>query len=201
MKSTLIFSFVLMAFGCTEETYIEGLTPVVKSFNINKSMPIVHGQTAACTLKIEGTTFLIQFLMTRYRAMTTDTYYGITVQDSVIFVNVMTDLSLEMKAGSINRYSKDQLMNNTSSYGSANVPLFAAIKKRPYITSYYNPLGIAGKNPLNFGVNQDGYIAFKAIAKTGSPVYGWIHITTSDKKIIVDKYAYQTFDYIKAGQE
>jgi hypothetical protein len=201
MKYTFAICYLLLALSCTKETYIEGLSPVIKTFSINKPMPIKDGTTSICTLKIEGKSFVINFLMSRYRASTADMYYGFAAGDSVIFVNVMTELSLEIKGGSIKRYSKGELINTTGTYGSEKLPFFAAIKKSPHTGAYQNPIGSTGKNPLDFNINKDGYVAFKVLINSGPVVYGWIHLTTSDQKVTITKYAYQALGNINAGQE
>lgn len=198
MKNIIIVSVIIFLAGCTKETYVEGLVPNAKSFDLNKTMPIINGQTTSCVIAVEGTNYQINFFFSRYKSTAANTFYGAAINDSLIITSITSNLQIETKNNTINKYTAGELTNTSTTFATTNIPLFAAIKKPPY-TSGYTASSQSGSAILNFSINQDGYFAYK-INNAILPIYGWGHITIDDKNIVFDRYGYQTFEVCKAGK-
>ncbi len=194
----IVLSLLLFLTACSDDVYVEGLQPSAKSYAINKSVPVTHGNIATCQLQIEGDPYSLSLQVSRMKIVAANTSFA--VNDSALVVSLYsTQLQVETKSNGINRYGRNELMNAGEAFASAGPPLLAAVKKPPY-TGSYTAMQQYLVARLSFSIGQDGYIAFKT-TKNGLTGYGWLHVTVDEKNIVFDRYGYQMFEQIRAGQE
>lgn len=194
-----IFSIlVCLLFGCTKVTFIEGLLPVSKTIELNQSIQLTNSQNNRFTLNLEGSDYPIDISCNRFKTTYEDPYYGAFSGDSILLLSIGSQIPIQISSGTVKKYEYDETIDTSTQTSNYNIPLILAIKNPPYNNDYISKSQI-GTNHLNFGLNQDGYIAFKTTVNA-IPIFGWAHIYINNFYITLEKYGYRTIEPGRAGQ-
>lgn len=200
MKYIFIFFSVFFIYACNK-TYVEDRIPIKTVASLNKSFSMNGEKKDSFTLQIDSSYFNI-IIFTKSGVVANDVdSFGIKNGDSAFVADIQSSLPLQQKRSSANKYSLSELIDGTQDYvADSRVTLFAGAKSKPFNTIYKN-FASTPTDSINFNPKDNGYLAFQAFDSLNNKIYGWLHVIVDSSAVTFDKYGYQKFESIKAGDE